>query len=109
MPYTDDFPVDIILNASGAIRRLNPGQIIELDLNFQSEAIRRRVCELETIEEKENLIFQYLRLLNEAECNFFYEMYQCSDQKLIINDHTVVLSDMAEKIRFIKNKFDFIH
>ena len=31
MPYTDKFPVDILLNASGAIRRLNPGQICEVD------------------------------------------------------------------------------
>lgn len=103
MPYTDDFPVDIILNASGAIRRLNPGQIIELDLNFQSEAIRRRVCELETIEEKENLIFQYLRLLNEAECNFFYDMYSSFDTRLNVNGKKVVLTDEAEKIRFIEN------
>lgn len=103
MPYTDDFPVDILLNASGAIRRLNPGQICELDLNFQSEAIRKKVCELETIEEKENLIFKYLRMLNEDECNFFYDMYRSFDTKLKVNDRTVVLTDEAEKIRFIKN------
>lgn len=103
MPYTDDFPVDIILNASGAIRRLNPGQIDEVDINFQSEAIRKKVCELETMEEKENLIFEYLGMLNKAECNFFYDMYKCFDKKLNINDHTVVLANEYEKMRFIKN------
>ena len=56
MPYTDDYPVDIILNASGAIRRLNPGQIVEVDLNFCSEQIRKKVCSLPTMKEKEDLI-----------------------------------------------------
>lgn len=103
MPYTDKFPVDIILNASGAIRRLNPGQIDEVDINFQGEAIRERVCELETMEEKENLIFEFLGMLNEDECNFFYEMYQSFDQKIKVNNHTIVLSNQKEKERFIKN------
>ena len=103
MPYTDDFPVDILLNASGAIRRLNPGQIDEVDINFQSEEIRKKVCSLETIEEKENLIFEYLGLLNEDECNFFYEMYNNFDTELNIKGHRVILSDQAEKERFIAN------
>lgn len=103
MLYTDKFPVDIILNASGAIRRLNPGQIDEVDINFQSEAVRERVCELPTMEEKENLIFEFMSMLNEDECNFFYEMYRNFDTKLKIKNHTVVLSDEAEKERFIRN------
>ena len=103
MPYTDKFPVDILLNASGAIRRLNPGQICEVDINFQSEAIRERVCQLETMEEKENLIFKYLSMLNEAECNFFYDMYRSFDTKLKVNGRTVLLTDEAEKRRFIEN------
>ena len=103
MPYTDDYPVDIILNASGAIRRLNPGQIDEVDVNFQGEQIRKRVCQLESMEEKENLIFEFMSMLNEDECNFFYEMYRSFDTRLKINNHTIVLSDQAEKERFIKN------
>ena len=103
MPYTDKFPVDILLNASGAIRRLNPGQICEVDINFQSEAIRERVCQLETMEEKENLIFKYLSMLNEAECNFFYDMYRSFDTKLKVNGRTVLLTDEADKRRFIEN------
>lgn len=103
MPYTDDFPVDIILNASGAVRRLNPGQIHEVDLNFISEGIRKKVCELETMEEKEDLIFDYLHRINEDECTFFYEMYQNFDKTLMINNHKIVLSDKTEKEKFIRN------
>ena len=103
MPYTDDFPVDILLNASGAIRRLNPGQIDEVDINFQAEEIRKKVCELPTMEEKENLIFEFLGMLNKSECNFFYEMYKSFDKKFEVNGHTIVLSDEEEKLRFIEN------
>lgn len=103
MYYTDKFPVDIILNASGAIRRLNPGQIDEVDINFQAEAVRERVCELPTLEEKVDLIFEYLGMLNKAECKFFYEMYQSFDKEFTINDHTFVFSNEKEKKRFVDN------
>jgi hypothetical protein len=104
MPYTDEFPVDILLNASGAIRRLNPGQIDEVDINFQGEEIRKKVCSLKTMEEKENLIFEFMGMLNEDECSFFYEMYKSFDKRFVIDDtHTIVVSDQAEKERFIKN------
>lgn len=103
MPYTDKFPVDILLNASGAIRRLNPGQIDEVDINFQSEAIREKVCELPTMEEKANLIFEFLGMLNEDECDFFYEMYQNFDKALTIKNHNIRLCDENEKRRFIEN------
>lgn len=104
MYYTDDFPIDIILNASGAIRRLNPGQIDELDINFQSESVRKRVCELETLEEKEELIFEYLHMINDAECDFFYEMYKSFDKEIKINnEYSVIMENREEKERFIRN------
>ena len=55
------------------------------------------------MEEKENLIFKYLSMLNEAECNFFYDMYRSFDTKLKVNGRTVLLTDEAEKRRFIEN------
>lgn len=104
MPYTDKFPVDIILNASGSIRRLNPGQTDELDVNFQSECIRERVCQLETMEEKEHLIFEYLNMINDAECDFFYDMYRSFDKEIKITDNmSVIMENKKEKERFIRN------
>lgn len=104
MPYTDKFPVDIILNASGAIRRLNPGQIDEVDINFQSECVRERVCQLATLEEKEQLIFEYLHMINDAECDFFYQMYKSFDTEIKINDDmSVIMENRKEKERFIHN------
>lgn len=103
MPYTDKFPVDIILNSSGAIRRLNPGQICEVDLAFCAEAVREKITTLETMEEKEDMIFEFLGLLNEAECNFFYEMYKNFDTECNIKGHRVLLVDQEEKEAFIRN------
>lgn len=103
MYYTDDFPVDILLNASGAIRRLNPGQIDEVDINFQGESIRKKLLTLETLEEKESLIFEFMSMLNQEQCDFFYDMYHSLDQKLQIKNHTLVLSNQKEKERFIRN------
>lgn len=101
MMYTDEFPVDIYLNASGAIRRLNPGQICEVDLSFAGEEIRKKVKSLPTMEEKENLIFDFLGMLNEAECNFFYEMYQGFEREMDIDGKRILLSNQREKEAFI--------
>lgn len=104
MPYTDKFPIDILLNASGAIRRLNPGQIDELDINFQSEAVRQKVCDLPTLEEKADLIFEYLHMINDAECDFFYDMYRSFDEEIRVDDHcSVILENRKEKERFVHN------
>ena len=102
MPYTDKFPVDILLNSSGAIRRLNFGQIDEVDINFCCEGVREKVCSLETMEEKEDLIFDFIGMLNKAECQFFYDMYKSFDTSVEINGRTITVSD--EKV-----KWDFIH
>lgn len=103
MPYTDKFPIDIILNASGALRRLNPGQLVEVDLAFQAEEIREKITTLETMEEKENMIFEFLSIINQDQCDFFYDMYKSFDKKLNINGHTVALCNEKEKRRFIEN------
>lgn len=103
MPYTDKFPVDIILNASGAIRRLNPGQIVEVDLNFAAEEIREKITTLETIEEKENMIFDFLGLISEAECSFFYEMYRGFDREYAINGKHILLTNQKAKEDFIRD------
>lgn len=103
MPYTDKFPVDILLNASGAVRRLNPGQIDEVDVNFCSECVREKVCELPTLEEKAYLIFEYMGMLNQEQCDFFYEMYQSFDHEIKVDNHMILVTDRKQKERFVKN------
>lgn len=103
MPYTDRFPVDIILNASGAIRRLNPGQLVEVDLNFQGEEVRNKVTTLSTREEKIDLIFDFLNMVSSDECRFFYEMYHGFETEYTVDGKHVVLSDDRAKDAFIRD------
>ena len=103
MPYTDDFPVDVIVNASGAIRRLNPGQILEVDLNFCAEQIRKKITTLETMEEKENMIFDFLSMLTEDQYRFFYDMYKGFDTHVNIKNKKICLQDKESKEAFIRD------
>lgn len=103
MPYTDDGPVDIILNASGAIRRLNPGQIDEVDLTFQANEIRKKIITLETLEEKENMIFDFLSMIEEDHYSFFFNMYKGFDTYYNKKNHTICLEDRDAKIAFVKD------
>lgn len=103
MMYTDKGPVDIILNSSGAIRRLNSGQLYEVDLNFASEWIREEVVKAPTMEEKENLIFTFLSIVNEDQYEFFYNMYSSYDKLYTVNGHTLRLYDQLSKEAFIKD------
>jgi len=104
MPYTEDGrKVDILLNSSGSIRRLNTGQLYEVDINFASEEIRKKLCTLETIEEKEDLIFKYLSILNKDQYDFFYNMYKSFDVTIEANGYKVRFLDEEAKRAFIED------
>ena len=104
MPYMEDgTKVDILLNASGAIRRLNNGQLDEVDLAFQMECIRKKICETEDIDEKYELLFKFLEIVNEDEYKFFYGKYASWSQKVTIDGHTITMLNRKEKEAFIKD------
>lgn len=101
MPYTDEFPVDICLNACGAVRRENIDQLYEVEINFCSWWIQKKVKELDTLEEKANLIFEYLRLLQEEEGDFFLRMYESWDRTIDIGSHKIRLMNQTEREKFV--------
>lgn len=104
MPYMEDgTKVDILLNASGAIRRLNNGQVDEVDLAFQMECIRKKICETEDIDEKYALLFKFLEIVNEDEYKFFYEKYSSWNTKVTIEGYTITMLDGEERLRFIRD------
>ena len=77
MYYTKgEFPIrtDIEVNASGAIRRINTGQLFEVEINFCSERMRQHITKLTDPNEKLDLIFEYISMLNEDECKAFVLM-----------------------------------
>ncbi len=66
MPYTSDGKrIDIIFDLSGSVRRINFGQITEVDINFMSERIRQHMCKV-SYDEAMNIAFKYLRMLRQA-------------------------------------------
>ena len=104
MPYMEDgTKVDILLNASGAIRRLNEGQLDEVDLAFAMECIRKQIVATEDVDEKYSILFQFLEIVNDDEYKFFYEKYTSWNRKVTIDSHTILLLDGEEKRRFIED------
>ena len=110
MPYDENgVPIDIELDVSGAIRRLNTGQIYEVDINFASERIRQYICTLPTYDEKLDLIFKYIGMLNQNECQTFIDMYRA---EVTVNDEIMVRTNEDFKKVFVdsveKNGFYLI-
>lgn len=103
MPYSDDYPVDIILNVSGAIRRLNPEQLIGIEINFIAERLQLKIREMKTREEKEETIFKFLNLINAQQADFFRNIYDSYDETLKDGHWCFRMVDEAAKDAFIKS------
>lgn len=101
MYYTDEFPVDVCLNACGAVRRENIDQLYEVELNFCSWWVQKKVKELPTIEEKKDLIFKYLDLVQKDECKFYLDLYDSWDEVKEVDGHTIRMLNRYEQEKFI--------
>lgn len=77
MYYMEDgTPIDIVLNATGAFRRLNTDQLYEVDLNFAAERHRQWITTLKDDDEKIKEIFKFIGMINEAEMEVFLNKYK---------------------------------
>ena len=104
MPYMEDgTKVDVLLNASGAIRRLNNGQLDEVDLGFQMECIQKKIKETEDIDEKFDLLFRFLKIVNEDEYKFFYGKYAQWSTSVTVEPETLDSLGRTQKEAFIKD------
>lgn len=104
MPYSDDVKVDILLNSSGAVRRINPGQLSEVEVNFQAAQVQKYIREqCKTREEKIAVIWKFLKLVNAAEMDFYWKMYQSFDQFKQVGDYNFHIWSDAAKDAFIKD------
>lgn len=88
MYYMEDgTPVDIVLNATGAFRRLNTDQLYEVDLNFAAERHRQWITTLKDDDEKIKEIFKFIGMINEAQMQVFLNKYKVKVQQ---EDGTVI-------------------
>lgn len=103
MPYAEDRPIDLLLNSSGAIRRLNPGQLCEVETNFIGEELRKKICKAESMKEKEDMIFKFLDIISKDEATFFRKMYDSFDSELLVNRHKFNFMGEESKKAFIED------
>lgn len=103
MMYLDDgTQVDILLNAPGAFRRLNTDQIVETDLTFAAERVRQRMLTLDTMEEKEELVFQFLDMIDTMQCSVYKKMYHSLESIVDIDGYDVRFINKMTREEFIK-------
>lgn len=103
MPYADDRPIDLLLNSSGAIRRLNPGQLCEVETNFIGEELRKKICQTEGIEAKAELAFKFLDIISSKEATFFRNMYEGYEKNVLVNRHKFKFMAEESKKAFIED------
>ena len=103
MPYADDRPIDLLLNSSGAIRRLNPGQLCEVETNFIGEELRKKICQTEGIEAKAELAFKFLDIISSKEATFFRNMYEGYEKNVLVNRHNFKFMAEESKKAFIED------
>ena len=103
MPYADDRPIDLLLNSSGAIRRLNPGQLCEVETNFIGEEVRKKICQTEGLEAKANIAFKFLDIISKDEATFFRKMYDSFDQDVLVNRYKFNFMAEDSKKAFIED------
>lgn len=104
MPYMEDgTKLDILLNASGAIRRLNNGQLDEVDLAFQMEEIRKEICRTPDIDEKFELLFRFLEIVNRDEYKFYFRKYSSWSQRVTVEGYTIKFFDVNMREEFIRD------
>lgn len=104
MPYTDDGPIDIMMNSSGAVRRLNPGQLCEVEVNFiADEVVKKYLRPAKTLEAKEKVIFKFLNVINPDEATFFRTMLDGYDHTELVGGHEIHFMAPERKKAFIED------
>ena len=95
---------DAMLNTSGSIRRLNPGQLVEVEVNFIAEQVQFMIQEAPTEEEKMRLFFKFLDIVNHDQCTFFKtKIYDEFEHDYTINGNKFRFLATESKKAFIED------
>ena len=96
--------VDILLSQSGSVRRLNPAQLMEVELNFIAERIQHRLQVMTDMKEKEDLIFKFLSMVNMEHAIFYHNLYNSYDQTVeTTSGYKLRMLNPGAKEKFIKS------
>lgn len=81
MPYTHDGRrVDVLLNLLAIINRTTAMPLYEMFINDSSYKLRQKMKDM-TDTERENNLFEYLKILNKKEADSFYKYYKKLNKK----------------------------
>lgn len=94
---------DVLSNSSGAIRRLNPGQLVEVETNFIAEQVQNKIKHAKTIEEKEEILFRFLDCVNADQSSFFKTLYNSYEETKMVNGVNIRFMAPQYKEAFIKD------
>ncbi len=76
MPYTHDGRrVDLLLNLLAIINRTTAMPLFEMFINGCSYQVRQKMKEMASLEEKENTLFTFVRVMNEDQADKMYKNY----------------------------------
>ena len=77
MPYTKDGRrVDLLLNLLAIINRTTSFLLFEMFINGASYQVRQKMKTLDTLTEKENMLFDFIQTLNEDQAEKMYKSYK---------------------------------
>lgn len=94
---------DVQYNSSGTIRRLNPGQLVEVEINFIAEQVQHKIKHASTMAEKEEILFRFLECINTDQHTFFKTLYSSYEETKMINGVNVRFLGTRYKEAFIKD------
>ena len=76
MPYTKDGRrVDLLLNLLAIINRTTSFPLYEIFMTGSAYQMRQQMKQMKTLEEKENLLFDFIKVLNEDQAEKMYNTY----------------------------------
>ena len=77
MPYTHDGRrVDLLLNLLAIINRTTAMPLFEMFINGSAYQVRQKMKTMSTIEEKENTLFTFIRIMNEDQADRMFKSYK---------------------------------
>jgi DNA-directed RNA polymerase beta subunit len=82
MPVTENgLKAEVILNPLGVLNRLNIAQIIEQYINFMSYNLVEKLKEMDDLYEKEELFFDFMKLINKEQYDYLDMQYIIMNRK----------------------------
>lgn len=92
---------DVQFNSSGAIRRLNPGQLVEVEVNFIADQVQNKIRHAKSLSEKEEILFKFLECVNQDQYTFFKNIYDSYEETKMIKGINVRFMAPRYKEAFI--------